>query len=685
MELSPRSRRTDLEAAIAATIAGGGGGGVLPPTASAAPAELPGGDELAPRGASISFDAVSLAIPLSKAGGSDGPTERLLLHGITGIVPPSMLYAVMGSSGAGKTTLLDVASRRRNQGRLNGDVLFDGCRVSLPALKKMTAYVQQDDALFAWCSIEETLAFAACMKLRDASAEDRRVAVETALTQMSLQLARHTFVGNRLVRGCSGGERKRTSVAAGLLGGPRVLFCDEPTSGLDSATAAGVMASLRDLRQQGCTLMCTIHQPSPSIWEMFDGLLLLHRGRLCYFGQGGDAPCHFLEAQGFQYRAGWNVAEWLLDTISAGVDGFGEACISGGVPPEQRHDFAAAYAQSQLCAAQAAAVASERKGLPEMSVTNSELYANSALREVALLVRWRGVARYATGLFAFSRIVLFASLGALFASFFYNQHLDLPGIAALNSIIFLTVSTPTYLGSVFVQDLISEREVYTREFHDSYYRVSSYVTAKIMSDIPPAVVAALVYTGILYPSCKLRMDAEAFLFFALCTFVNLMIAMLVGFTLSSVLPGEVAPMVLLPCYATLNTLVAGFLLTRATIPVIWRWLYTLSYEQWLWSALMVNQFKGASFDRFCAGHNTTLQAVAAVLPGGVNATSAQLGLLSTLVHDTSCTPIAGTTLLAAFSLEHRSKWASLGYSALTFPCLCLAFYAGVRCVKHERR
>ena len=683
MELSPRSRRTDLEAAIAASTPGGGGG-VATPTASAAPAELPG-DALAPRGCSISFDAVSLAIPLPKARGGDGPAERLLLSGITGLVPPSTLYAVMGSSGAGKTTLLDVASRRRNQGRLTGDVMFDGCLVSLPALKKLTAYVQQDDALFAWCSIEETLQFAACMKLRDASLEDRREAVETALTQMSLQLARRTFVGNRLVRGCSGGERKRTSVAAGLLGGPRALFLDEPTSGLDSATAAGVMASLRDLRKQGCTLLCTIHQPSPSIWGMFDGLLLLHRGRLCYFGQGGEAPCHFLEAQGFQYRAGWNVADWVLDTISSGLDGFGEAGSTGAVPPEQRHDFAAAYDQSQLCAAQAAAVAAERKGLPGMSVSSSELYANSALREVALLVRWRGVARYATGLFAFSRIVLFASLGALFASFFYQQRLDLPGIAALNSIIFLTVSTPTYLGSVFVQDLISEREVYTREFHDSYYRVSSYVVAKVLSDIPPAVVAALVYTGILYPAVKLRMDAEALLFFALCTFVNLMIAMLVGFTLSSVLPGEVAPMVLLPCYATLNTLVTGFLLTRATIPVIWRWLYTLSYEQWLWSALMVNQFEGQSFDRLCQGHNTTLQAVTAVFPGGVNATAAQLGLLSMLVHDTSCRPIQGTTLLAAFSLESRSKWSSLGYSALTFPCLCAAFYTGVRCVKHERR
>jgi hypothetical protein len=60
------------------------------------------------------------------------------------------------------------------------------------------------------------------------------------------------------------------------------------------------------------------------------------------------------------------------------------------------------------------------------------------------------------------------------------------GIAAVNSIIFLSVTTPTYLGTVFVQDLLSEREVYTREFHDAYYRVGSYTAAKIVAAVAAA-------------------------------------------------------------------------------------------------------------------------------------------------------------------------------------------------------
>lgn len=186
--------------------------------------------------------------------------------------------------------------------------------------------------------------------------------------------------------------------------------------------------------------------------------------------------------------------------------------------------------------------------------------------------------------------------------------------------------------------------------------------------MPAAALSALSYTAILYPSVGLTPGAGPFLFFALTTFVNLMIATLIGcaahacdafqsmlthrqrsFTFASVMPGEIAPAVMLPCYATLNTLVAGFLITRNTIPsacalqclrihatrltrlflaVIWRWLYTISYEQWLWSSLMINQFDGQAYSEYCNGAGSTLEAVAGLLPGPALAPPAQLATMA---------------------------------------------------------
>ena len=100
---------------------------------------------------------------------------------------------------------------------------------------------------------------------------------------------------------------------------------------------------------------------------LFDGLILLHRGKLCYFGPGRDKPCEFFGAQGFAYRSGWNVAEYLLHTIANGARGTacsdGDSIVAAVAAPDEAaaaetgtvaapHDFAACYAASELCAKQ---------------------------------------------------------------------------------------------------------------------------------------------------------------------------------------------------------------------------------------------------------------------------------------------------------------------------------------------
>ena len=173
----------------------------------------------------------------------------------------------------------------------------------------------------------------------------------------------------------------------------------------------------------GATVLCTIHAPSPGIFALFDGLILLHRGALCYFGPARDA-CDFFAAQGFPYRAGFNIAEFLLDTISAPARAAAatvDAAEQGAAAP---HSFTAHYAASALCAQQKRLVEEAAKAdapaggiaaLPGGCVRG--LYVNPAWRELLLLLRFRGVVRYASPLYIFSRITLFAMLAALFASF----------------------------------------------------------------------------------------------------------------------------------------------------------------------------------------------------------------------------------------------------------------------------
>ena len=83
-----------------------------------------------------------------------------------------------------------------------------------------------------------------------------------------------------MIRGISGGERKRLSIAVELVAYPSVLFLDEPTSGLDSKIAADVCQILKDVAQTGCTVVASIHQPSSEVFTAPDEAAILLRASL---------------------------------------------------------------------------------------------------------------------------------------------------------------------------------------------------------------------------------------------------------------------------------------------------------------------------------------------------------------------------------------------------------------------
>ena len=109
----------------------------------------------------------------------------------------------------------------------------------------------QEDAHFYWMTVRETLRFAAATRLPAAlGAAAQQAAVERIIRRLGLGKAADTLVGGGLVRGVSGGERKRTSIAVELLSNPSLIFLDEPTSG--APAAAGLAAVRQPPRARGC-------------------------------------------------------------------------------------------------------------------------------------------------------------------------------------------------------------------------------------------------------------------------------------------------------------------------------------------------------------------------------------------------------------------------------------------------
>ncbi|CAN1755472.1 ABC transporter G family member 13 [Linum perenne] len=248
----------------------------------------------------------------------DGPTRRLLDR-VRGYAEPGRIKAIMGPSGSGKTTLLDALA-----GRLPGNVVMTG-NVLLNGNKKRlndsgVGYVRQENRLLGTLTVRETIKYSAHLRLPSTmTKEEIDDVAEGTLTEMGLQDCADRFIGNWHLRGISGGEKKRLSIALEILTKPRLLFLDEPTTGLDSASAFFVVKTLRNIAQDGRTVISSVHQPSSEVFALFDDLYLLSGGETVYSGEAKKAAEFFAQA-GFPCPIRRNPSDHFLRCINSDFD-----------------------------------------------------------------------------------------------------------------------------------------------------------------------------------------------------------------------------------------------------------------------------------------------------------------------------------------------------------------------------
>ncbi|KAK7822088.1 abc transporter g family member 9 [Quercus suber] len=257
--------------------------------------EAPAIFKKATRPVTLKFEDVVYMIKINKGGllkKSKNSEEKMILKGITGMVQPGEVLAMLGPSGSGKTTLLTALGGRLG-GRLAGTITYNGKPFS-NAMKRNTGFVTQDDVLYPHLTVTETLVFTALLRLPNSLSKEEKIRhAEAVITQLGLTKCNNSIIGGERLRGISGGERKRVSIGQEMLINPSLLFLDEPTSGLDSTTAQRIVSTLWELSNGGRTVVMTIHQPSSRLFYMFHKVLLLSEGNPLYFGRGSEAVDYF--------------------------------------------------------------------------------------------------------------------------------------------------------------------------------------------------------------------------------------------------------------------------------------------------------------------------------------------------------------------------------------------------------
>jgi len=172
--------------------------------------------------------------------------------------------------------------------------------------------VELADDPWPYLTTRETLTYAAELYAVAYTKSEIDDAVVYMIKKMGLQRCADTRAGS-----LSGGQKRRLSLAVALLKNPTVLFLDEPTSGLDAAASSNIMKEIaRVAREESVIIVCTIHQPSTKVFNGFDQLMILSKGREAFTGNIKGAACHF-ESIGYPVPEATNPAEHYLDLVNS--------------------------------------------------------------------------------------------------------------------------------------------------------------------------------------------------------------------------------------------------------------------------------------------------------------------------------------------------------------------------------
>lgn len=175
----------------------------------------------------------------------------------------------------------------------------------------------QDDSLQVTSTPREAIYFSAKLRLPRSTPEANLVIlVNKMLKELGLEHCADTYVGGALLKGISGGERKRTSVGVELVVRPAMVFLDEPTSGLDSFSAVQLCQVLKKVANAGSSVLFTIHQPASEIFNSFDRLILLNKGRVMYNGLVEDVADYF-DSHGHPLPPRYNPADWIMNVAQS--------------------------------------------------------------------------------------------------------------------------------------------------------------------------------------------------------------------------------------------------------------------------------------------------------------------------------------------------------------------------------
>ncbi|KAK0471076.1 P-loop containing nucleoside triphosphate hydrolase protein [Armillaria novae-zelandiae] len=440
-----------------------------------------------------------------------------ILQGITSCFEAGKVNVILGPSGSGKSSLLNLMAQRL-QSTLQttyvagGTMTLNGVPAKPEVMSTLCSYVTQDDsALLPYLTVRETLQFAASLRLPSTmSKEEKRHRADEVMLNMGLKDCRHTLIGNELLKGISGGEKRRVTIAVQVLTEPQVLMLDEPTSGLDAFTAASILDVLAQLAKEGRTIITTLHQSSSELYKRFGNVLLLAKGgRVVYSGPASEM-LDYMSSVGFKCPSMMNPSDFALDVVSVNTR---EAELEE-LGLVKVNELVKAFQDRQEAEGLVSPLSDRRMGLS----TNFKGYERRMLSITTALpiLLKRGVLAFLRqNSLLLVRIGSTLGLSICIGLFFSPIGNDYASIQARVGCIQKTL--PLFFIGILQNVAVFpiERDFFYREYDDGVYSVEAFLASYAALELPFEIATALIYSLFVSISANLGRTVSIFFITAL--------------------------------------------------------------------------------------------------------------------------------------------------------------------------
>ncbi|TIC28832.1 ABC multidrug transporter [Wallemia mellicola] len=541
------------------------------------------------------------------------PPVRNLVNSFTGTLHGREMMLVLGRPGSGCTTFLKaLANKREDFVSVDGHVSYGGLS-SEEVKKKYRGEVvinTEEDIHFPTLTVAQTLAFAIREKVPRIRppgmkrSEFVNYILEALLKIFGIEHTANTIVGNDVVRGVSGGERKRVSIAETLISRASVMCWDNSTRGLDASTAVDYVRSLRIITDiTGGTSIATLYQAGEGIYELFDKVCVIDEGRCIFYGPANEA-CAYFESIGFYKPPRQTSADFLT-----GITDIHERTIKEGwesLAPRTPEELERAYRNSHYYQ-RAVASADESFDAEKDQLDNFKKSVREDKKRRMAKSSPYTVSYTEQIYYCFIRQIQlqlgqldghYTKLGTILicsfvvASLFYGEAQSSGGAFGRGGVLFFSILFIGWLQLPEIWDAVNGRVIIQRHKEFAYYRPSAVVFARVLCDIPLLFVFVSLMAIIVYFLASLQYEAGKFWIYYLFVYSSAFALTQFYRAVSALSPTFNEGLRFSVAAFNIAVVFVGYVIPRMDMPSWFKWISYINPLPFAFEAVMANEFHG---------------------------------------------------------------------------------------------